>query len=70
MRFFRSEEDLQKWLINNNLQGGSRLSVNQLWQLAQKWYHNRLNPNYHGRSMPEIQQIFKEVGLDSEFWQE
>jgi hypothetical protein len=68
MLFFRSEEDLDAWLQARNAVHGVTLTVSQLWQLSQRWYHNRLNAEYHGRTPEQVQEIFREVGLVSEFW--
>jgi hypothetical protein len=69
MLFFRSEELLNEWLASRQLDRGAVLSIPKLWELSQRWYHNRLSPEYHGRNMEQIQEIFKEVGLTSGFWQ-
>ena len=68
MRFFRSEETLRRWQAAGNPPGGASLSLPQLWQLSQRWYHNRLSPDYHGRGLAEIAAIFRAVGLRSPFW--
>lgn len=69
MLFFRSEELLDEWLMSHQMERGAVLSIQKLWELSQRWYHNRMSPEYHGRNMEQIQEIFKEVGLTSEFWQ-
>lgn len=69
MLFFRSEETLNGWLASRQAERGAVLSVPQLWELSQRWYQDRLAPEYHGRTMEQVQDIFKEVGLTSEFWQ-
>jgi len=69
MLFFRSEELLNEWLASRQLERGAVLSISKLWELSQRWYHNRMSPEYHGRNMEQVQEIFKEVGLTSGFWQ-
>ena len=69
MLFFRSEEMLEQWLASNQAQRGAVLSISTVWELSQRWYHNRLSPEYHGRNLEQIQEIFKEVGLTAQFWQ-
>ena len=69
MLFFRSEEMLEQWLDSNHAQRGAVLSISKLSELSQRWYHNRMSVEYHGRTVEQIQEIFKEVGLTSEFWQ-
>ena len=68
MLFFRSEENLTRWLESNKAARGAVLSIDQVWELSQRWYHNRLSLDYHGRSMEQVQEIFSALGLTSEFW--
>ncbi len=69
MLFFRSEEALHEWLISRNAARGAVLSLAQLWQLSQRWYRDRMSPAYQGRGIEQVQSIFKELELTSEFWQ-
>jgi len=69
MLFFRSEESLNQWLAARKAVRGAVFSIPQLWELSQRWYHNRMSPDYHGRTMEQVQEIFREVALTSEFWQ-
>lgn len=68
MLFFRSEADLETWLVKQKTAPGATLTVSQLWQLSKRWYHNRMEVEYHGRTPEQVQEIFKETGLDSSFW--
>jgi len=68
MLFFRSEENLTQWLESKQATRGAVLSIDQVWKLSQRWYHNRLSLDCHGRSMEQAQEIFEELGLTSEFW--
>ncbi|MBC7879187.1 MAG: hypothetical protein H7Y59_18615 [Anaerolineales bacterium] len=68
MLFFRSEEDLIQWLESKKVKRGAVLSIDQVWELSQRWYHNRMSLDYHGRTTEHIQEIFEELGLTSEFW--
>ena len=69
MLFFRSEEALNKWLASRGAVRGAVFSIPQLWQFSQRWYRDRMSPDYHGRSMEQVLEIFQEEGLTSEFWQ-
>jgi hypothetical protein len=69
MLFFQSEEWLNEWLISKRVERGAVLSVPQLWDLSQRWYQDRLSPEFHGRTAEQVQRIFRELGLTSEFWQ-
>jgi hypothetical protein len=45
------------------------MSLARLWELAQIWYHNRMSPEYRGRTAAQVEEIFKQLGLTSAFWQ-
>jgi hypothetical protein len=68
MLFFQSEELLNQWLVAQKAQRGAVLSISQLWELARRWYGDRMSPQYHGRTIEQIQEIFKGLGLASRFW--
>jgi len=61
MLFFRSEEALQEWLTSSHGERGAVLSIPQVWDLSQRWYANRMSPDYHVRTVEQVLQIFKEV---------
>jgi Alkylmercury lyase len=69
MLFFQSEESLNKWLNTRKATRGAVLSIPKLWELSRRWYQDRMSPEYHGRTLEQVQEIFKEVGLTSAFWQ-
>jgi len=69
MLFFRSEADLNAWLKAKDYTHGAILTVPQLWRLSQRWYYNRMDVGFQGRTLEQIEVIFKEVGLVSKFWQ-
>lgn len=68
MLFFRSEADLEAWLGPKNTARGETMTVSQLWRLSRHWYHNRMDVEYHGRTLEQVQEIFRIVGLVSSFW--
>jgi hypothetical protein len=42
--------------------------VSQIWALAQQWYSNRLSPDFRGRTVAQIEEIFRSLNLTSRFW--
>jgi hypothetical protein len=68
MLLFRSEEMIDHWCKKMNLERGEVLSLQKVWDLSKLWYHNRLSPDYHGRSIEQVAEIFRQVGLTSTFW--
>ena len=69
MLFFRSEEKLNRWLESKRAARGASLSMDRIWELSRRWYHNRMSPEYRGRTVEQAQAIFSELGLTSAFWQ-
>ena len=69
MLFFRSEESLKEWLAFRKTKRGAILFTPLLWELSQRWYQNRMSLEYHGRTIEQVQEIFKGLGLTSVFWQ-
>lgn len=69
MLFFRSEVMLNAWLEFHKAERGEVFTVPQLWRLSQRWYRDRMSPDYHGRTLEQVQDIFNEFGLTSPFWQ-
>ena len=68
MLLFRSEEWIDKWCERNHLKRGEILTINQTWELSKPWYQGRLSLDYHGRSVEQVAEIFKQAELTSEFW--
>ncbi|MBE7436445.1 MAG: hypothetical protein HS100_21190 [Anaerolineales bacterium] len=68
MLLFRSEEWVDKWCKRNDLERGEMLNIQQVWELSKLWYGNRMSPEYHGRSMEQVAEVFRQAGLMSKFW--
>lgn len=68
MLFFRSEADVAEWKRERNVTTGETMPLEQLWALSKIWYGNRLQHDFHGRSLEQAQNVFREVGLSSKFW--
>jgi len=45
------------------------LNLDQGWQLAYAWCHDRLDPAWQRWPTEEAQRILTDVGLTSQFWQ-
>jgi hypothetical protein len=68
MLLFRSEENIAAWCQQQQMPLGQVLTLDQVWQLAQRWYGNRLSPDFAGRTGEQVEAIFNEVGLTNSFW--
>lgn len=49
--------------------GGALIGVPQLWELANVWYGDRLDPEWQPRTRDESQRLLADVGLDDPFWE-
>jgi hypothetical protein len=47
---------------------GAVVTIAQAWELAQKWYGNRLERDFRRPTVDEAHAIFESVGLSGPFW--
>ena len=64
MLLFRSEEHVER----SGKTLGAFMTPEQLWRLADTWYHDRDDPAWRRRSADEAEAVFDEIGLGGEFW--
>jgi len=65
---FRSEEEIGRWCRSQGCARGASLSLETVWQLAKRWYKNRMEPGFRGRTLAEATAIFQDLGLRGDFW--
>ena len=69
MLLFRSEEHVEKWCGDWNLQRGATLTTEECWRLASAWFDaDRGAPAWRRRTVEEIETLFAALGLTSDFW--
>lgn len=68
MMLFRSEETVSQWCKANYTPLRPLISMAQLWQLAVKWYGNRITVDSRRPAADEMVEIFSNIGLDDPFW--
>jgi hypothetical protein len=68
MLLFRSEEHVNRWCKAHGIAPNPLVSLEQLWQLALRWYSNRLTIESRRPDADEMVEIFASVGLDDPFW--
>lgn len=68
MVLLRSESDVDHWCRSKNEPHGEVVSLAQVWRLSQAWYGDRMHPDFRGRTIDDAHVIFRQVGLDSDFW--
>lgn len=68
MQAFRSEGEIERWCQRHGRQRGAVFKPQILWQLARRWYDDRLELNWRRRTVLERQAILEDVGLVGDFW--
>ena len=68
MLLFRSEEHLETWRRERDRPRGATLTVDQQWELARRWYHDRMDPEWSRRTPQEAEELFASIGLTGDFW--
>ena len=68
MLLFRSEEEVQAWCEWHGRPRGAVLGSATLWDLARRWYGDRLDPDWRPRTPAASQAVLASVGLTGDFW--
>jgi hypothetical protein len=64
MLLFRSEDHV----VRSGKPKGEFLAPEQMWRLADTWYHDRDDPAWRRRTADEAEAVFAEIGLTGDFW--
>lgn len=65
---FHSPEDVRPWCDRHRLPHGEAVPLRQVGHLAQLWYGSHADLTWHKWTVAEAQAIFRQVGLQSQFW--
>jgi len=68
MQLFRSEEHVRRWCEERNREPGAIFPLDQMWELADAWYRDRLSPEFRRRTPEEAEALFASVGLTGDAW--
>jgi hypothetical protein len=68
MLFFRSEERVKEWCLEQGFPLRPLVRIDQLWGLASTWYATRLQPDSRRPQPGEMREIFTRLGLAGDFW--
>jgi len=66
MLLFRSEGHVTSWLAGRP--PGTTIPVTKLAELAEAWWCDRLDPDWHPHSREQNQAILDRLGLTGPFW--
>ena len=59
---------MDRWAAATDHRKGAVLEPETLWQLARRWYDDRLELDWCRRTIPERQAILDQLGLIGDFW--
>ena len=59
---------MSRWCEATNLPRGVVMPLAQCWELGKRWYADRLSPGWKPKTLEVMRGIFREVGLDGDFW--
>jgi Alkylmercury lyase len=68
LRMFCEERHARDWAGRQGGAVGALVGLPTLWELARRWYGDRLEPGYRRKSVPEYQAILTDLGLTGDFW--
>jgi hypothetical protein len=68
MLLLRDEEHVDRWCGMRAQPRGGLLNAEQLWELARRWYGNRMEPDWRPRTADEAGTVFEGIGLTGAFW--
>lgn len=68
IRLFCSPSHVESWAQAGRHEIGQVMTSTTMWRLAQRWYGNRLDPDWSPRPAAAAQQILEQCGLSGDFW--
>jgi hypothetical protein len=68
MLLFRSEGHVNEWNRRAGMPTGAILTLQQMWDLANGWYRDRLSPDWRRRTPQNAQALLQDLGLAGSFW--
>lgn len=68
IRTFCDHGHAERWADRNAGGGGRVVAARTVWELAQSWYGDRLDPDFEPHSRDHNQGLLASCGLTGEFW--
>ncbi len=69
MLLFDSVRDVARWCAQHRIARGDVQPLSTVWNFANVWYGNHLNPHWEKWTNEQALDIFKQFGLTHEVWQ-
>jgi len=68
MVLLRSQEEVDDWCRATGEPNGEIVPLAWVWELSRAWFGDRMKPEYRVRSLDDAHEIFRDIGLISDFW--
>ena len=68
MLAFRSEAHVEEWCRRQRITRGAVIGVDQIRQLGEAWYGDKLSPDWTRATPDEAEATFASIGLVGDFW--
>ena len=68
VRLFCTSAHVEAWAQAGSHPVGQVVGSAAMWRLAQRWYGDRLDPDWAPRPVPAAQRLLEQCGLSGEFW--
>ena len=71
MLLFQAEENadhVERWCKQWHMPRGYTLSLDQGWELARRWYQDRMDPQWRRPTKEQAYALFDSIGLTGPFW--
>lgn len=68
MLVFETEQQIDTWSTVHNIPKGDIQPIEMIWEFAQAWYGNHLNPKWQKWTTQEAKQLFEKFGLTHKTW--
>lgn len=69
MLLFESAQDVDRWCAEHHIAKGDIQPLSLIWQFAQAWYGNHLNPQWEKWTNQQAKEIFERFNLVHSVWQ-
>jgi hypothetical protein len=68
IRLFCDPSHVESWARTGSHPVGEVIASDTMWQLAQTWYGDRLDPDWSPRPIAVAQRLLEQCGLSGGFW--
>lgn len=68
IRMFCDQDHAGRWTTQHAPGSGQVVAATTVWRLAQPWYGDRVDPDFHPHTREHNQRLLEDCGLTGDFW--